>query len=59
MLKEHKINVYKVAGDVLNLETVTEKTVEVPVQDARTKHLLHLLASELKRITLKYPKLQS
>lgn len=59
MLKEHKINVYKVAGDVLNLETVSQRTIEVPVQDARTKHLLHLLATELKRITLKYPKLQS
>lgn len=59
MLREHKINTYKVAGDVLNIETVTERTVEVPVQDARTKHLLHLLATELKRITLKYPKLRS
>lgn len=59
MLRDHKINTYKVAGDVLNIETISERTVEVPVQDARTKHLLHLLASELKRITQKYPKLQS
>jgi hypothetical protein len=59
MLKEHKINVYKVAGDVLNLETVSERTIEVPVQDARTKHLLHLLATNLKKLTLKYPKLQA
>jgi hypothetical protein len=59
MLKEHKINVYKVAGDILNLETFSERTIEVPVQDARTKHLLHLLATNLKRLTLKYPKLQA
>jgi hypothetical protein len=59
MLKENKINVYKVAGDVLNLETVSERTIEVPVQDARTKHLLHLLATNLKKLTLKYPKLQA
>lgn len=31
--------------------------MEVPVQDARTKHLLHLFASELKRLFMKYPKL--
>ena len=59
MLREHKINVYKVAGDILNIETISERTIEVPVQDARTKHLLHLLATNLKRITLKYPKLQA
>jgi len=27
MLKEHKINVYKVAGDILNLETVSQRTI--------------------------------
>ena len=59
MLREHKINVYKVAGDILNIETISERTIEVPVQDARTKHLLNLLATNLKRITLKYPKLQA
>jgi hypothetical protein len=30
----------------------------VPVQDARTKHLLHLFASQLKKFTAKYPKLE-
>ncbi len=59
MLKEHKVNTYKVAGDILNIETISERTVEVPVQDARTKHLLHLFATNLKKITLKYPKLQA
>jgi len=34
------------------------KVVEVPVQDARTKHLIHLLAREFKRVYLKYPKIQ-
>jgi hypothetical protein len=35
-----------------------EKVVEVPVQDARTKHLIHLLAVQLKRYVDKYPKLR-
>jgi len=37
---------------------VSAKIIEVPVQDARTKHLIHLLAYELKRLFLKYPKIQ-
>lgn len=57
MLKEHKINVYKTSGDVLHLERFSERTVEVPVQDARTKHLLHLFATQMKMFTGKYPKL--
>ena len=32
--------------------------VEVPVQDARTKHLIHLLAREFRRLFYKYPKIQ-
>ncbi len=57
MLREHRINVYKTAGDILHLERFSEKVVEVPVQDARTKHLMHLLAVQMKTFTAKYPKL--
>jgi hypothetical protein len=32
--------------------------VEVPVQDARTKHLVHLFAVQLKKYVEKYPKLR-
>ena len=35
-----------------------DRVVEVPVQDARTKHLVHLLAVQLKRFVDKYPKLR-
>ncbi len=56
-LKEHKINVYQSVGNVLELERYSEKVVEVPVQDARTKHLIHLLATQMKSLTTKYPKL--
>ena len=31
----------------------------MPVQDARAKHLLHLLAVQLKRLSGKYPKILS
>ena len=33
--------------------------IEVPVQDARTKHLMHLLAVQMKKFTSKYPKLNA
>jgi len=39
------------------VEVRSEKTVEVPVQDARTKKLIHLFASNLKNLSAKYPKL--
>lgn len=57
ILKDHKISVYKTAGDVVHLERFSERTVEVPVQDARTKHLIHLLAVQMKGFCQKYPKL--
>lgn len=41
------------------VEVKTEKTVEVPVQDIRTKSLLHVLAVNLKKLSSKYPKLLS
>ena len=51
-----------VAYNVKGLETVevfSEKTVQVPVQDSRTKHLIHLLSNTLKTLSAKYPKLLS
>jgi len=57
MLREQKLSVFKLAGDIVHLERFSERTVEVPVQDARTKHLMHLLAVQMKKFTAKYPKL--
>ena len=57
ILKDHKIAIYKTAGDIVHLERFSERTVEVPVQDARTKHLIHLLAVQMKKFCGKYPKL--
>ena len=57
ILKDHKIAIFKTAGDIVHLERFSERTVEVPVQDARTKHLIHLLAVQMKKFTSKYPKL--
>ena len=36
----------------------SDKTVEVPVQDTRTKRMIHLLATNLKQLSEKYPKLK-
>ena len=57
ILRDHKVEVYKTAGDIVHLERFSEKVVEVPVQDARTKQLIHLLAVQMKKFTSKYPKL--
>ena len=48
-----------VVGGVTQIERFTERTVEVPVQDARTKHLIHLLAVHMKKFVDKYPQLRS
>lgn len=58
ILRDHKISIFKTAGDVVHLERFSERTVEVPVQDARTKHLIHILATQMKKFCDKYPKLQ-
>ena len=47
-----------VINGVANVIEYKEKIVEVPVQDARTKHLIHLLASQMKKYVDKYPKLR-
>jgi hypothetical protein len=57
MMQNERINVERVEGGIIHLERFTEKTIEVPVQDARTKHLMHLLASQMKKLSLKYPKI--
>lgn len=57
ILRDHKIAIFKTAGDIVHLERFSERTVEVPVQDARTKHLIHLLAVQMKKFCGKYPKL--
>lgn len=41
------------------MERYSEKTIEIPVQDSRAKHLLHLFAVELKKLSSKYPKILS
>ena len=50
--------VCSVANGVVNLVETKEKIVEVPIQDARTKHLIHLLATQMKKNFDKYPKLR-
>lgn len=43
---------------IATITQYNDRVVEVPVQDARTKHLVHLLAVQLKRFVDKYPKLR-
>lgn len=58
VLRDHNIAIYKTHNNnIVHLERFSERTIEVPVQDARTKHLIHLLASQMKTFTSKYPTL--
>lgn len=57
LLRDEKIETSVVNG-VLNLTDFKERVVEVPIQDARTKHLIHMLASQMKKYFEKYPKLR-
>ena len=52
------MTIFKTSGDVVNLERFSEKVIEVPVQDTRTKQLIHLLSVQMKKFSTKYPKLQ-
>jgi len=47
-----------IANGVVNLIETRDKVIEVPIQDARTKHLIHLLAVQMKKNFDKYPKLR-
>lgn len=38
-----------VANGIVNVINIKEKVVEVPIQDSRTKHLIHLLAVQMKK----------
>lgn len=57
LLRDEKIETSVVNG-VLNLTDIKERVVEVPIQDARTKHLIHMLATQMKKYFEKYPKLR-
>lgn len=56
ILQRANVVAYNVNG-IETVEVFSEKTVQVPVQDSRTKHLIHLLATNLKTLSAKYPKL--
>lgn len=47
-----------VANGVVSIVETRDKVIEVPIQDARTKHLIHMLAVQMKKNFDKYPKLR-
>jgi hypothetical protein len=57
LLKSSNVSV-SIANGVVTVDRFSEKTIEVPVQDVRTKKLIHSLASQLKKFTDKFPKLR-
>lgn len=57
LLRDESLEASVVDG-VLNFTDFREKVVEVPIQDARTKHLIHMLAIQMKKFFEKYPKLR-
>ena len=57
LLNSENLDISVVNG-IAQVTDYKEKIVEVPVQDARTKHLIHLLAIQMKKYFDKYPKLR-
>lgn len=57
LIRSEGLNVSFVNG-VVNLIDYKDRVVEVPVSDARTKHLVHMLAVQMKKFFEKYPKLR-
>eukprot|EP00178_Gracilaria_changii_P019300 TRINITY_DN5600_c0_g2_i1.p1 TRINITY_DN5600_c0_g2~~TRINITY_DN5600_c0_g2_i1.p1 ORF type:complete len:103 (-),score=12.53 TRINITY_DN5600_c0_g2_i1:113-394(-) len=47
-----------VVNGVVNVIDFKDRVVEVPVSDARTKHLIHMFATQMKAFFEKYPKLR-
>ena len=47
-----------VVNGVVQIVEYRDRVVEVPVQEARTKHLIHMLAAQMKKYFDKYPKLK-
>ena len=48
LLRAENLDVSVVSG-VLHFADFREKVVEVPIQDSRTKHLIHMLAVQMKK----------
>lgn len=57
MIRSEGVSVSLVNG-LVNLVDYKDRVVEVPVSDARTKHLIHMLAVQMKKFFEKYPKLR-
>lgn len=47
-----------IANGVVSVIETHDKLIEVPIQDSRTKHLIHILAVQMKKLFDKYPKLR-
>lgn len=58
LIRTEGINVSFGNGGVINITDYKDRLVEVPVSDSRTKHLIHLLAVQMKKFFEKYPKLR-
>jgi hypothetical protein len=49
----------EVVNGLLKVVSEREKVIEVPVQDARTKQLIHSLAIQVRTFVERYPKLRT
>lgn len=58
LLRSENLQVSIVSGVATLIET-HERVIEVPIQDSRTKHLIHMLAVQMKKYFEKYPKLRN
>lgn len=56
LLQRVNVRTYNVSG-IETIEVRSERTVEVPVLDVRTKGLIHLFATSLKTLSARFPRI--
>jgi len=56
LLQRTNVKTYNVSG-IETVEVRSERTVEVPVMDVRTKGLIHIFAKSLKTLSARYPRI--
>jgi hypothetical protein len=57
IMRQERVEAYKAENGVVFVDAFTERTIEIPIMDDRSKRLLTIFAVQLKRFIEKYPKL--
>lgn len=56
-MRQERVEAYRAENGVVFVDAFTERTIEIPVMDERSKRLLAIFAVQLKKFIEKYPRL--